>query len=244
MNSRLLRRFLKLGICIPLLFCTCVSAFCIEAFALNGNTDKIDAFYKAGGISQKIALTFDDGPLKGKTDDILDVLDEYGVKATFFMVGSQAIYCSDTAKRVVIEGHEIGNHTFNHLSLCGLNSTQLESEIEKCENAIYESCGYIPSLFRPPEGVCNDGIIKTAGNKGYDVVMWSIDTKDWQGKSASEIAETVISNVTGGAVVLMHDGIFSKSYTADALKMFIPVLLEKGYEFVTVGELLADYRSE
>lgn len=244
MNLGLLRNFRRTCCLITVALLISVIFPCVKANASNVPDGRSDAFYKATGISQKIALTFDDGPLDGKTDEILEVLDVYGIKATFFMVGTQALYCSEMAKRVVSEGHEIGNHTYDHISICSLGTHELEDEIEKCEKAIYEACGYIPSLFRPPEGICNERIINTACKNGYDVVMWNIDTKDWQGKSAADIADNVLANVTGGSVVLMHDGIFSKSHTAEALKIFIPELLEKGYEFVTVGELLADCRAE
>lgn len=207
--------------------------------AYDPRTDS-SVFFRVKEPEMRIALSFDDGPLKGKTDKILDVLDRYDVKATFFMVGSQAEYCGETARRVVSEGHEVGNHTFNHKNLAAMSKEELDREIATAEEAIFDACGYIPSLFRPPEGVCTEKIANAAKYRGYSIVMWSVDTLDWQGKSASEIASNVISNVSPGSVILMHDGIFAKSHTAEALEIIIPALIDEGYEFVTVGELIAN----
>ncbi len=197
-------------------------------------------YFRVKDEGMRIALSFDDGPLEGKTDKILDVLDKHGVKATFFMVGSQAEYCPETAVRVVCEGHEIGNHTQNHKSLAALSPDELDREISEAETAIFEACGYIPSLFRPPEGVCTEKISNAAKYRGYSIVMWSVDTLDWQGRSACDIAENVISNVAPGSVILMHDGIFARSHTAEALDIMIPKLKAMGYTFVTVGELISE----
>ena len=197
-------------------------------------------YFSVSDSEKTVALSFDDGPLEGKTDKILDVLEKYGVKATFFMVGSQARYCPETATRVVEAGHEIGNHTNNHKSLAGLSESELDEEIALAEEAIFDACGYIPSLFRPPEGVCTEKISNAAKFRGYSIIMWSVDTLDWQGKSARVIADNVLANTKPGSVILMHDGIFAKSHTAEALDIIIPALIAEGYTFVTVGELIAD----
>lgn len=197
-------------------------------------------YFSVSDSEKRVALSFDDGPLEGKTDKILEVLEKYGVKATFFMVGSQARYCPETAMRVVNDGHEIGNHTNNHKSLAALSARELDEEISEAESAIFDACGYIPSLFRPPEGVCTEKISNAAKLRGYSIIMWSVDTLDWQGKSARVIADNVLANTKPGSVILMHDGIFSKSHTAEALDIIIPALMANGYTFVTVGELIAD----
>ncbi len=245
MNSELSRnlRKLNLRVCFALAAVLMMPGIRVCGAGYDPRADS-SVYFSVNDSDKRIALSFDDGPLAGKTDKILDVLDKYGVKATFFMVGSQASYCSETAVRVMEEGHEIGNHTNNHKSLAALSESELDDEISLAESAIFEACGYIPSLFRPPEGVCTEKISKAAKYRGYSIIMWSVDTLDWQGKSAQVISENVIANVKPGAVILMHDGIFSKSHTAESLDIIIPALQADGYTFVTVGELIADRINE
>ena len=232
------RRFgAALGILLLLLICS------VPVSALYDPHEDALVFYAARG-GKRIALTFDDGPLTGKTDAILDVLARYGVRATFFMVGSQAECCTETARRVAEAGHEIGNHTSSHKTLRGLTEKQTIAEITKAEKQIYRATGYMPSLFRPPEGVCTEMLSNVAARTGYGIVLWSVDTFDWRGRSAAQIEETVLSTVKGGSVILMHDGIYARSHTAEALERLIPELRELGYEFVTVGELLSPVQTE
>lgn len=215
----------------------------VSAKEYNPRQDSF-VFFKVNNGDMKIALSFDDGPHPTKTDKILDILEKYNVKATFFMVGSQAEFCPETARRVAELGHEIGNHTQNHKSLAKLTEAELDMEISQAENAITEASGYIPSLFRPPEGVCTEKIADAAKYRGYNIVMWSVDTLDWQGRSGAEIAADVEKQVHSGSVILMHDGIFRKAHTDEALEILIPRLLSMGYEFVTVGELISAYSTE
>ena len=245
MNSELSRNFRKrlLIVMLALAAALTLPGIGVSAKGYDPRSDS-SVYFSVKDSEKRIALSFDDGPLTGKTDKILDVLDKYGVKATFFMVGSQALYCPETAMRVVSDGHEIGNHTNNHKSLAALSEHELDNEIALAEEAIYSACGYIPSLFRPPEGVCTEKISKAAKLRGYSIIMWSVDTLDWQGKGADVIAENVLTNVKSGAVILMHDGIFAKSHTAEALEIIIPALQSEGYTFVTVGELISDRINE
>ncbi len=203
----------------------------------NPRTDRA-VRYSLPTTEKKIALTFDDGPLPGKTEAILDVLRENGVRATFFMIGSQVEENPELAKRVGDEGHEIGNHTFTHDGIRTKTKKELCREIEKTEAAIAEACGKKTLLFRPPTGWCSATVSAAAKENGYEIVMWSVDTEDWQGRSAEKIISTVLKTVRPGAIILMHDGIYRKSHTAEALSVLIPRLREEGYEFVTAGELI------
>jgi len=188
--------------------------------------------------TKKIALTFDDGPHPRYTMQILDILAEYGIKATFFEVGENVIYYPEAAMRVASEGHEIGNHTYTHPHIKNLNEEQLSEETRRCESAIIEVTGIKPKIFRPPEGVVDSAVKTWADKNGYSVVLWSVDTRDWAGTSVSEMVKNVDNNVRPGSIILMHDYVSRKSHTVEALKKMIPMLLDKGYEFVTVSELL------
>lgn len=184
-----------------------------------------------------IALTFDDGPHPRYTNKILDVLMEYGIKATFFEVGENVRYYSETAQRVAREGHEIGNHTNTHPHLKGIDRASLTREVELCDNAIESVTGKKTKLFRPPEGVVEECVKVMAHEKNYSLVLWDIDTKDWAGTDCNVIVKNVLDNAKNGSIILMHDYISKKCHTVEALKTIVPALIKRGYTFVTVSEL-------
>ncbi len=186
----------------------------------------------------KIAITFDDGPHKTKTPEILDILKEHQVPATFFVVGSCVEAYPDIIRRELSEGHEIGNHTFSHFSLVSGDMKKMEDEILKTEQALFENLEYRPKLFRPPEGVCNEGIASVAASLDYSVILWNIDTRDWAHTSKDDIVNMVLRNIESGDIILFHDAVIGESHTAEALEVIIPALKEEGYQFVTVSELI------
>lgn len=187
---------------------------------------------------KNIALTFDDGPHPVYTPEILDILEEYGVKATFFTIGQNVEWYNDVFQMEYAAGHEIGNHTYSHLNLRKLPYKAVCREIERAENLVYESVEYRTRLLRPPEGAFGNDLCKAAAELDYTVICWSVDTLDWAHTPSDKIAENVLSSVKGGDIILFHDYIASDSPTPEALRMIIPALLEEGYNFVTVSELL------
>lgn len=197
-----------------------------------------------GNGEMKIALTFDDGPHRCYTPEILDVLDEYGIKATFFVIGSNCEENLGIVRRELDSGHEIGNHTYSHPHLTKITAEKLFGEIVSTENILFEVGEYRPKLFRPPEGVYSLTVSRTLERLDYIPILWSVDTTDWRHPSAEKIARTVLENVKPGSIILCHDFVSGKSNTAEALRMFIPELLERGYVFVTVSELLVSGRTE
>lgn len=188
--------------------------------------------------SMQIALTFDDGPHPYLTQEILDILAQYNVKATFFMVGENVINYPDAAKAVLAAGHEVGNHTFSHTHVKGLSEREVLDELGRCEDALEELCEYRPHLFRPPEGALNEYVEHCSDHFDYTLVLWSLDTRDWENKNAEQIADAVLSNVAPGDIILMHDYIGRQSKTPEALAKLLPMLIERGYELVTVSRLL------
>lgn len=186
----------------------------------------------------KIALTFDDGPHPRYTPQILDILDKYGIKATFFVIGQNARDYPSALIETEKRGHQIANHTYSHITLSSSNLYMLEGEIERCEAEIFNVTEYRTKLFRPPEGMICSEMTNMADNMDYTVILWNLDTRDWAHTPPDQIAQNVISNIKAGDVILMHDFIGRNSPTPKALELFIPVLLEKGYNFVTVSELI------
>lgn len=192
--------------------------------------------------SHAIALTFDDGPHAEKTPEILEVLEKYNVKATFFVVGENVKANSDILDRIISDGHEIGNHTFGHKYLFNHKHSKhdMEREIDLCDDEIFNHSEYSSVLFRPPGGIYDATLTSICGERGYSMVLWSIDTRDWEGKSAVEIEEEILKNVTDGSIILMHDFVSGESHTAEAIQRVIPKLKELGYCFVTVSELIGN----
>ena len=197
-----------------------------------------------GNNEMKIALTFDDGPHRCYTPEILDVLDGYGVKATFFVIGENCRENLGIVRRELDSGHEIGNHTYSHPHLTNITAEKLFGEIVCTENILFEVGEYRPKLFRPPEGVYSLTVSGTLERLDYIPILWTVDTTDWKHPSAEKIAKTVTDNVKPGSIILCHDYVSGKSNTAAAMRLFIPELLKRGYVFVTVSELLVSGGTE
>ncbi len=187
---------------------------------------------------KEIALSFDDGPHPRYTPMILDILAEYNVRATFFMIGENVTYYPAAARAVVEAGHEIGNHTFTHRGVNRMDEAGVAAELEACERAIASVTNVPPRFLRPPEGSLGAAMRQVAGERDYRIVMWDLDTRDWAHTPASSIAAHILRDVKPGDIILMHDFIGHDSPTPEALRIVIPALLDAGYRFVTVGELI------
>ena len=177
-----------------------------------------------------IALTFDDGP-NYNTSKVIDVLNKYYIKATFFVLGSRAINNKDILKKMADSGMEIGNHTYNHLLLTKYDENKIRSEIEDTSEVIYSATKKRPKLLRPSYGSVNNKIKKVAN---MPIIIWDIDTLDWKYHNSKRITSRVVNKVRDGDIILMHD-IYSASL--NALSNIIPILQDNGYEFVTIDEL-------
>ncbi|MGE7984159.1 polysaccharide deacetylase family protein [Solibacillus sp. NPDC093137] len=203
-----------------------------EIFFIKGPTDQ-----------KRIALTFDDGPDSRFSNDVLDVLKQYNVPATFFVLGSKAVANPEIVKRMQNEGHVIGNHTYAHPNLVEeADLGTLEREVTKTEDALNEILGYRTKLFRPPYGFLYNELVEKLGNMNDYVIAWDVDSLDWQEDPPEVIASRVVDSIHPGAIILMHDGAEStgdRTNTILSLQQIIPKLQEQGYEFVTVPDLLS-----
>lgn len=201
--------------------------------------NKNNIFIRKGNEDKKvIALTFDDGPHPKETIKILDVLKKYDVCATFFVVGKHASWYSEPLIRAVKENHEIANHTFSHCDISKLNSYEIEKEIIEAQEIILEVTGKKTNLFRPPFGNYNKEILEEiAKNNGYKIILWAtFDVMDWKNPSPEEIAQNIIKNASNGDIVLLHD--YGTNNTSKALDIAIPKLIDMGFEFKTVSEII------
>ncbi len=195
-------------------------------------------YYCCDTNEKLIALTFDDGPHKYRTNEILDILAENEVKATFFVVGMMAREYPDIIRRTIAEGHELGNHTYNHSKMKRLSTEKLKSELEMTEEVLFEISEYRPKLFRPPEGWCSESIAAAAGELDYDVILWNIDTLDWAHNDTEKICRCVSAGISPGSIILFHDYVSGECSTVRAISKIIPELKAQGYKFVTVSELI------
>jgi len=166
--------------------------------------------------TKKVALTFDDGPDKKYTQEVLDILKENEVKATFFFIGEQVELFPAVAKRAVAENHEIGNHSYDHSRSTKITKEELfEEQICKTQEIFKTVLDTEPLLFRPPDGAINEEQIEFLGEKGYKTIKWSIDTIDWDKSqnSVEEIVDKVKAGIHGGAIILFHSGCGKKNHT-------------------------------
>lgn len=203
----------------------------------NGEYEKPTVLHANRESTGKVALTFDDGPHPKLTGPILDLLAEYDIKATFFTIGINAQTNPELVERELAEGHEIGNHTQTHANLSALSYQEVYDEVLAAEKAVFAENKYKTHLLRPPGGNVGENVMRLASNLHYDLILWSVDTRDWAHTDAATIVSTVNKNVKNGDVILFHDYVSGKSHTLEALKQLIPELLSRGYEFVTVSEL-------
>ncbi|MFO7264214.1 MAG: polysaccharide deacetylase family protein [Bacillota bacterium] len=195
----------------------------------------------APSSKRQVALTFDDAPDDTFTPQILDVLQREGVKATFFVVGNRAEAHPDIMERIVREGHAVGNHSYNHANLPKLTDEQFREQIRKTDEIIRRFTGYTPRMVRPPYGEISEEQIKWLASQHKTVVNWNVDSLDWKGLTAEQVATNVLGHVHPGSIVLMHSGGGigeDLSGTVNALPLIIRTLREAGIEMVTVPELL------
>jgi len=212
---------------------------------LGRKQNKVGVVYWHGDLNQKkIALTFDDGPNEPYTSQILDILKTYNIKATFFLIGKNVETYPEVAKRMAKEGHCIGNHTYNHPELMLKLRIQIERQIKKAEEIIFKVTGIRPYLFRPPYGLDNPWVFVEAEKMGYLIIKWSVSGGNG-GKEISydKILNKVLNKVENGSIILLHDGNrlikgADRSQLVRALPLIIEMLENKGYQFVTIPELL------
>lgn len=183
-----------------------------------------------------IALTFDDGPHPGHTGRILDVLAQYGIKATFFIIGCNAKYYPEPLNRAIAEGHEIENHSMDHKTR-DRSREELEREILDAADFIETLSGRRSSYFRPPEGNYSPVMQEILEQYGLEPVFWTIDSADWTGKPPDQIVPSILKAVRGNDIILFHDYTCPKDNTVRSLRILIPELIHRGYRFVTVEEL-------
>jgi peptidoglycan/xylan/chitin deacetylase (PgdA/CDA1 family) len=190
------------------------------------------------GPEKVIALTFDDGPDEKFTPVVLNILDKYNIKATFFVTGQAVEAHPDLVKKAVDKGHEIENHTYSHPEFDQISIGKVNQEIIRGGSIIENIAGKRPQYFRPPKGYYKADILYLAAIHRYSVVLWTICVENSSCPTANSMAQRIIDAAEPGIIILAHDGRLDRSRTMDALPLIIEGYQKKGYRFVTVDELM------
>lgn len=198
--------------------------------------------FRFGNPSRRqVALTFDDAPDNQFTPQVLDVLKQQGVHATFFIIGRRAVQYPDVVRRIVKEGHAIGNHSYDHAQLTKLKPEQVAFQLAQTEQTLQQITGVSPRLFRPPYGAESTQVLQQIFNLGYKVILWDVDSLDWKGLPTDQVIDNDLNHAHNGAIFLHHAGggpAEDLSGTVKALPTIITRLRDKGYQFVTIPEML------
>jgi len=190
-----------------------------------------------------VALTFDDGPNDPCTSAILDILKAEGAKATFFLVGKNVEKLPETARRIVKEGHAVGNHSYDHPRFDQISRDQMVDQIARAEKAIQDVTGVRTDLFRPPYGLYGTNIDVICRGQAYRIAGWSASASDWNPCTQEQVARRLLERACPGAIFLLHDGYTThpgadRWATVGAVKLIVKDLKARGYRFVTIPELL------
>ena len=235
---------------ISLIFISCVVISCVSFVVLSLFFDEAvlvrkGTLYHVKVQDKVVALTFDDGPSPVWTPKILDELKKAGIKATFFMVGNHVERYPEVTRRVLAEGHEIGNHTYDHHVLLYYKMDELEKEIKGAETAIKNATGQTTVYFRPPKAWLTSAEKQKIKEMGYKIILWSLNSKDWVTFHDKQITSYILRHIRPGDIILFHDsgGAISteggdRSQTVKTIPRLVKKLKEQGYRFVTISELL------
>ncbi len=199
----------------------------------RGDASPADAQQQLTLPTKLVALTFDDGPKRATTEKLLDGLSQRGVQATFFLIGKQIEGNEDLVRRMEAEGHQVGVHTYDHVTLTGLCQEDFDAQVGKTRGILTEVLGHNGFMLRPPYGKVDSGVRKWAESP---IILWSVDPEDWHKRDVQREVTHITTQVQDGDIILMHD-IFPESVEA-ALRV-VDQLHRDGYAFVTVEGLLA-----
>ncbi len=202
-----------------------------------------ETFVGGPTAAKQIALTYDDGPNDPHTQRLMEVLAEHDVRATFFVIGRYVERRPDIVRELLKAGHVLGNHTFTHPHLAVSGAVETRNQLEECQRAVEEATGESPRLFRPPFGGRRPHTLRIARSLGLDTIMWNVTSWDWKAPPAAKIVGTCSRQMRGGDVILMHDGSHiamgaDRWQTVVATHLLIESWRAKGYEFVTVPEMM------
>ncbi|SHJ68923.1 polysaccharide deacetylase family sporulation protein PdaB [Paramaledivibacter caminithermalis] len=218
-------------ILLSLLLFKDISYKVLETIAPN----KLVPIYCVDTEEKKIAISFDAAWGDRYTQGILDILDKYNIKSTFFLVGFWVDRYPDMVREINKRGHDIGNHSSTHPHMSKLSKEQIVKELNQTGDKINNLTGEKPYLFRPPFGDYNNNLIKTAKECGYYTIQWDVDSLDWKELGVEPVVDRVTRNVKNGSIVLFHN---NAKYILDFLPLIIEKLQKEGYQIVPISEII------
>lgn len=210
-------------------------------FATNTDTSTVSTdqriipIYSVERDDNAISVTFDCAWGADDIENILSTLKKHNCKATFFVLGTWAEEYPDAIKKIVKDGHEIGNHSYNHTHYTTMTKDKMLSDIEKCNAAVKNISGITPTLFRAPSGDYNNSVIESAHEKDMMYIQWSVDSLDWRGLNCEQMMERIIPKTKSGDVLLFHN---DTTHTAESLDKILTELEKKGFSFLKVSDLI------
>ncbi|MFJ4792702.1 polysaccharide deacetylase family protein [Kitasatospora purpeofusca] len=187
--------------------------------------------YELDADRRVVALTIDDGPDPRHTPTVLALLEQHGIRATFFLIGENAVEHPDLVREIAARGHHIANHTWTHPDLRHLSEAKVREELERTSELLHRTTGKAPTWFRAPGGDWSPASLKVSAELGMRPMAWSVDPRDWARPGTVVITDRILKDVRPGAIVLNHDGGGDRSQTVAALKAYLPVLIDSGYHF-------------
>lgn len=201
----------------------------------TATTDRIIPIYNVDRTKKVCSLSFDAAWGNEQTDNLLETLDKYKVKATFFLVGDWVKKYPDSVKKIAKMGHDIGNHSSTHAHLTQMSESAITDDVKSCNEKIKKLTGKTPTLFRPPYGDYNNAVVSTVMNLDMYCIQWNIDSLDWKDPSVDQIVQNCVNKLSPGSIILLHNG---ATNTPQALPKIIEAIKGEGYEIVPISKIL------
>lgn len=227
---------------IPYIILVLFAAFCIfitgtdSGRALATSAAKRDLpIYCVQTDEKVLSISFDAAWGNEDTHQLIEIMDRYGIKATFFVVGDWARKYPESVKELFDAGHEIMSHSDKHKHMTQLSVDEIAADIEACADSIEEVTGVRPTLFRPPYGEYDNKVVGTLRDLGYHTIQWDVDSLDWKETGVQDVIDRVLGKAQAGSIVLFHN---AAKYTPEALPAILETLLEEGYSFVPISQLI------
>lgn len=231
-----LKKILAILLCFATFFSLCIGVDFVEADEVfNGSKKRELPIYNVDTKEKLVSISFDCAWGVEYTDEILSVMEKYGVKSTFFCVQFWVEKYPEYVKKISDAGHEVETHSATHNYMSKLSKEKIKEELSSSKKAIEDITGKEVTLFRPPYGDYNDKLVLTVKEMGLYTVQWDVDSLDWKDLSKEKITERVLKKAKAGSIILCHN---NGLHTAEALSGIFEVLISQGYKFVPVGELI------
>lgn len=230
------RKLAIIGFCVLAAVLTvAVSVRGISAVSASVACSKKIPIYYVQKEEKIVSLSFDAAWGNEQTQDLLDILDKYNVKTTFFLVGSWVDKYPESVKAIFDAGHDVSNHSDTHPHMSQLSKDKMRSEIENCNNKIEAITGARPNLFRPPYGDYNNSVVEMANELNMYCIQWDVDSLDWKDPSPEQIKKNIIKKLKPGSIILMHNG---AKNTPDALPLVIEAITGEEYSIVPISQII------